>query len=43
MVEGKIRGRMEEQGGRFFLIFFFLVQTNGLVIDEFRYTNDLAE
>jgi hypothetical protein len=21
MVEGKIRGRMEEQGGRFFLIF----------------------
>jgi hypothetical protein len=43
MVEGKIRRRMEEQGGRFFLVVFFLVQTIRLVVDEFRCANDLAE
>jgi hypothetical protein len=34
---------MEEQGGIFFLVFFPLVQTTRLVVDEFRYTNDLIE
>jgi hypothetical protein len=34
---------MEEQGGMFFLVFFLLVQTIGLVVDEFRCANDLAE
>jgi hypothetical protein len=43
MVEGKIRRRMEEQGSMFFLIFFFLVHTTRLVVDEFRCANDLAE
>jgi hypothetical protein len=42
MVEGKIRGRMEEQGGRFFLI-FSSCSDFGLVVDEFRCANDLAE
>ncbi len=42
-MEGKIRGRMEEQGGRFFLVYFFLVQTIGLVVDEFHCANDLVE
>jgi len=42
-VEGKIRGRMEEQGGEFFLVFFLLVHSTGLVVDEFRYANYLAE
>jgi hypothetical protein len=34
---------MEEQGGRFFLVYFFLVQTIGLVVDEFHCANDLVE
>jgi hypothetical protein len=42
-VEGKIKGRMEEQGGKFFLVFFFLVQIIGLFIDEFYCANDLAK
>ncbi len=42
-MEGKIRRRMEEQGGRFFLIYFFLVQTIRLVVDEFCCANDLAK
>ncbi len=42
-MEGKIKKRMEEQGGRFFLVYIFLVQTTGLVIDEFCYANDLAK
>jgi hypothetical protein len=45
MVEGNIRGRMKEQGDKFFLVWVFLlvaIYTIKLVIDELRYTNDLA-
>jgi hypothetical protein len=34
---------MEEEGGMFFLVFFFLVQITGLVVDEFRCANDLTK
>jgi hypothetical protein len=42
MVEGKIKGRLVEQGGKFFLVYCFLVHIIGLVIDEFYCTNDLT-
>ncbi len=43
MGEGKIKGRMEKQGGRFFLVFFLLIQTTRLVVEEFRCANDLVK
>jgi hypothetical protein len=41
-VEGKIKGRMEEQGNIFFWYFFILVQTTGLVVDD-RCANHLTK
>jgi hypothetical protein len=43
MVEGKIKGRMEEQGGKFFLAFFFLFRLLGWSLMNFRCANDLVE
>ncbi len=34
-MEGKIKGRMEEQGGRFFLVFFFWFRLLGLSLMNF--------
>jgi hypothetical protein len=42
-MEGKIRRRMEKKGLVLSGIFFLLIQTTGLVVDEFRYINDLAK